>query len=164
MKPLVNKKYLLEKFDGKGGWTYVRLPEIRKDKKTQSRGIKVKGTIDGFEISKYHLMPLGQMKLFLPVRAEIRKKIKKEAGDSVHIILYEDNDLLLVPDEIMVCLHDEPAALKFFESLSESEKKYYIQWIEAAKREETKVNRLAKMIDRMLQGLKMYDQSQDKDN
>lgn len=28
MKPLVNKKYRLEKFQGKVGWTYARIPEI----------------------------------------------------------------------------------------------------------------------------------------
>ena len=26
-KPVVNKKYLLEKFPGKGGWTYAVIPE-----------------------------------------------------------------------------------------------------------------------------------------
>jgi hypothetical protein len=41
----------------------------------------VRGTIDDFEIRKYHLMPMGNGKFFLPVKAEIRKKIKKEAGD-----------------------------------------------------------------------------------
>jgi len=156
MKPLVNKKFLLERFKGKGGWTYVRLPELRKDKKTSSRSIKVKGTIDGFEISKYHLMPMAEGKLFLPVRAEIRKKIKKEEGDHVHIILYHDTDVLIVPDELQLCLEDEPGALMFFNSLSESEKKYYIQWIDGAKKEETKINRLAKTINRLQRGLKMY--------
>lgn len=28
MTPLTDKIYLLEKFSGKGGWTFVRLPEI----------------------------------------------------------------------------------------------------------------------------------------
>jgi hypothetical protein len=34
MKPLVNKKYKLEKFQGKGGWTYARIPQITQIKKT----------------------------------------------------------------------------------------------------------------------------------
>ncbi len=102
-------------------------------------------------------MPMGNGKLFLPVKAEIRKKIKKEEGDKVHVILYPDNEPLEVPGEMLLCLQDEPAALKFFNSLSESERKFYIQWIYSAKKEETKVDRLAKTIDRLLQGLKMYD-------
>lgn len=161
LKPLINKKYLLEKFQGKGGWTFARIPEIPQDKKAHFGWIKVRGTIDGYEIRKYHLMPMGNGKLFLPVKAEIRKKIKKEEGDKVHVILYPDNEPLEVPDEMLLCLQDQPAALKFFNSLSESEQKYYIQWIYSSKKEETKVDRLAKTIDRFLQGLKMYDKVSD---
>ncbi|MBC7861671.1 MAG: DUF1905 domain-containing protein [Bacteroidia bacterium] len=157
MKPLVNKKYLLEKFHGKGGWTFARIPEIVKDKKTSFGWVKVRGTIDGYEIRKYHLMPMGNGKLFLPVKAEIRKKIGKKEGDKVHIILYPDNEPLEVPEEMLVCLQDEPRALKFFNSISESEQKYYIQWVYSAKKEETKIDRLAKTIDRLLMGMKMYD-------
>ena len=103
-------------------------------------------------------MPMGNGKLFLPVKAEIRKKIKKEEGDKVHIILYPDTEPLEVPEEMLLCLQDEPTALKFFKSLSESERKFYIQWIYSAKKEETKVERLAKTIDRLMKGLKMYEQ------
>ena len=102
-------------------------------------------------------MPMGKGKLFLPVKAEIRKKIKKEAGDKVHVILYPDNEPLKIPKEMLLCLQDEPKALTFFNSLSESEQNYYIQWIYSAKKDETKVERLANTIDKLLQGLKMYD-------
>lgn len=156
-KPLVNKKYLLEKFPGKGGWTFARIPDITQDKKAPFGWRKVKGTIDGYEIRKYHLMPMGEGKLFLPVKAEIRKKIKKQEGDLVHIILYPDNEPLETPEEMLLCLTDEPQALKFFHSLSESERKFYIQWIYSAKKEETKIDRLAKTINRLVKGMKMYD-------
>lgn len=157
MKPLVNKKYLLEKFPGKGGWTFARIPEIAQDKKAHFGWVKVRGTIDGFEIKKYHLMPMGDGKLFLPVKAEIRKKIKKAECDYVHVILYPDNEPLDVPEEMILCLKEEPKALKFFESISESEKQNYIKWIYSAKKEETKINRLAESINRLLKGMKMYD-------
>ena len=157
MKPLVNKKYVLEKFHGKGGWTYARIPEIKKDKKSPFGWRKVKGSIDGYEIKKYHLMPMGTGILFLAVKAEIRKKIKKDEGDYVHVILYPDNDPLEVPEEMLICLRDEPSALNFFNSLSESERKFYIDWIYSAKRSETKVNRLAQAVNRLAQGLKLYD-------
>lgn len=160
-RPLVNKKYRLEKFPGKGGWTFARIPEILQDKKAHFGWVKVRGTIDGYEIRKYHLMPMGNGSLFLPVRAEIRKKIKKNAGDQVHVILFPDNEPLEVPDEMLLCLQDEPAALKFFQSLSESEQKFYIQWIYSAKKEATKIDRLAKAITRLMQGLKLYDTGED---
>ena len=90
--PLVNKDYLLEKFPGHGGWTYTEIPEIRPDKNSPFSWVKVKGSIDGFEISKYHLMPSGKGTLMLSVKSEIRKKIKKQAGDYIHVILYLDNE------------------------------------------------------------------------
>lgn len=160
-RPLVNKWYRLEKFPGKGGWTFARIPEILQDKKAHFGWVKVKGTIDGFEIRKYHLMPMGNGSLFLPVKAEIRKKIKKNAGDRVHVILYPDNEPLKVPDEMLQCLKDEPAALKFFQSLSESEQNLYVQWIYSAKKVETKVERLVKAINRLMRGLKLNDSGED---
>ena len=52
--------------------------------------VKVRGFIDEFELKQYKLMPMGAGKLFLPVNAAIRKKIKKQAGDTVKIVLYPD--------------------------------------------------------------------------
>ena len=156
-KPLTDKIYLLEKFPGKGGWTFARIPEISQDRKAHFGWVKVKGTIDGFPISKYHLMPMGEGNLFLPVKMDIRKKIRKHEGDSVHIVLYPDKDPLEIPEEMIICLRDDPAAFKFFKGLSESEKNNYIKWIYSAKKEETKINRLAKAINRLSSGKKMYD-------
>ena len=157
MKPLVDKRLKLERFQGKGGWTYARIPEVSQDKNRPFGWVKVRGSIDGYELRKYHLMPMGNGHLFLPVKAEIRKKIRKAEGDSVHVILYPDDEPLEIPDEMMLCLKDEPQALKFFLSLSESEQKYYIQWVYSARKEETKIRRLAKTIDRLVSGLKFCD-------
>lgn len=100
---------------------------------------------------------MGNGMLFLPVKAEIRKHTKKKEGDFVHVILYPDNEPLEVPEEMLMCLQDEPEALHFFKSISESEQKFYIQWIYSAKKEETKIDRLAKTINRLQKKLKMYD-------
>ncbi len=155
-KALVNKKILLEKYPGKGGWTYALLPDIRPDKKAPFGWRKVRGTIDGFEIRKYHLMPMGNGNLFLPVKAEIRKKIKKHEDDFVHIVLFADNEPMEVPEELLLCLNDEPEALQFFNSLTESEQKYYVNWIYSAKKEETKIDRMAKSINKLMKKEKFY--------
>lgn len=161
MKPLVDKKYKLEKYHGKGGWTYARIPEVVQNKDNPFGWVRVNGSIDNYELDKCTLMPMGNGGLFLPVKAEIRKKIGKEEGDWVHVILYADNTPLETPAELQICLEDEPKALKFFYSLSESERRYYINWIYSAKKEETKISRMAKTIDRLIQGLKMYDKMKD---
>lgn len=152
----------MEKYPGKGGWTYVRVPNLQGFKNLEGLKrafgfVKVKGTIDGYKISKYNIMPMKDGNHFLPVKSEIRKKIGKEAGDTVHVILFHDDEPLRAPKEFLECLADEPAALKFFRQLSDSNKKYYIDWIYEAKREETKVARMAKAVDRLAKGLKMHD-------
>lgn len=149
MKALVDNIYILEKFPGKGGWTYAAIPEVLQDKNAPFGWVKVKGSIDGYEIQSYHLMPMGNGKLFLPVKAEIRKKIKKQVGDFVHVILFADTAPALVPDEFLQCLQDEPEAFNFFKSLSESEQQLYIKWIYATKNEEVKIQRMAKSINQL---------------
>ena len=156
-KPLVNKKYKLEKFPGKGGWTYTVISEIPPDNRARFGWVKVKALIDDFELKGYHLMPMANGKLFLPVRAEIRKKIKKQAGDWVKVILFQDTEPLFIPDEFLQCLRDEPAAYKTFHSYSESSKKYYVDWIYSAKKVETQVERMAQAIDRLARGLNFTD-------
>jgi hypothetical protein len=91
-KPLVNTKYKLEKFAGKG-WLDI-CPDTRslQDKSKPFGWVKVRGSIDGYEIKKYNLMPMGDGMLFLVVRAEIRKKIKNKEGDTIHVILFPDEE------------------------------------------------------------------------
>lgn len=159
MKPLVSKKYLLERIQGKGGWTYALIPDIKQNKRKPFGMVKVKGSIDGFEIKNYNLMPMGNGNLFLPVKAEIRKQIKKKEGDYVHITLFHDNDPLEIPEELILCLQDEPMAYEYFNSLTESERNHYIQWIYTSKKEETKVNRIIKTIAQLTKRLKLHEKS-----
>ncbi|OYX82061.1 MAG: hypothetical protein B7Y83_16110 [Flavobacteriales bacterium 32-34-25] len=151
-KPLVNKKYLLEKFPGKGGWTFAIIPEILQDKKAPFGWVSVCGTIDDYELKNYKLMPMGNGKLFLPLKAEIRKKIKKEAGDYIKVILYKDNSSIEIPNELKLCLKDEPLAYDCFIKLTQGEQKTYIDWIYSAKKEQTKADRIATMINKIIKG------------
>lgn len=154
---MVNKNYKLEKFPGKGGWTYIVIAEIPPDKKQRFGWVKVKGLIDDYEIKSYRLMPMSNGKLFLPVKAEILKQIKKQGGDWVKLILFADNDPLHIPGEFLQCLRDEPSAYKTFNSFNESNKKYYVDWIYSSKKEETRIERMAEAISRLTKGLKFTD-------
>ena len=155
-KPLVNKKYKLYKYPSKGGWVYAVIEEIAPDKKAKFGWVQVSGSIDGFELKRYKLMPMGNGKLFLPVRAEIRKAISKTEGDMIHVILYADNSPIEIPQDFLLCLQDEPAAKKFFFTLTESEQQFYIKWIYEAKQEATKTKRIAESITRLLKKEKFY--------
>ena len=153
--PLVDKEYLLEKFQGKGGWTFARIPEIRQNQKAPFGWVRVRGRIDDFEIKNYNLQPMGNGNLFLPVKAEIRKKLNKKEGDYVHIILFEDNFPTEMPEELKLCLMDEPNAYETFLNLTREEQKTIIEWIYSAKTDTVKVERIAKTIDKIIIGSKI---------
>lgn len=155
--PLVDREFLIQRFPGKGGWTYVVIPEIAQDKKNPFGWVRVRGTIDAFELKQYKLMPMGAGKLFLPIRAEIRKKIGKQEGDHVHVCLYADHSELEIPVDIMECFKcAHPRLEERFRNLSEGERKGYLDWIASAKKSETRERRIATLLDRMEKGLKFY--------
>ena len=156
--PLVNNTYLLQRFPGKGGWTYAEIPEVLQNKNNPFGWVRVKGWVDDYELKQYKLMPMGDGKLFLPVKAQIRKAIGKEAGDTVKVILYADDSILEIPDEIMECFTDEPKkVLDTFLSFTEGERKSYLDWIYDAKTDETKAQRILKMMERLKKGMKYFD-------
>ena len=152
-EPLIDQNLLLERFPGKGGWTFARIPELPSGKKNHFGMQKVRGYIDDYEVEQFHLMPLGKGKLFIAVKAEIRKAIKKNAGDWVKVTLYSLEVPLPVPDDFMLCLQDEPEALKYFESLPESSKKECLNWIYAINSEEIIVDRMASAINKLAFGM-----------
>ena len=154
-KPLVDKDCLLFKTEGKGGWTFVEIPEIPMSK-TSFGMLKVKGKIDDYEFSNVHLMPIGNGHLGLAVKAEIRKKIKKQAPDTVHIIIYEDKTPLIIPEELLQCMEYEDGVLEKFESYTDGQKKAFVDWINSAKNEQTQVDRIAKTIVMVQKGEKFY--------
>ena len=151
-EPIINPRLLLERFPGKGGWTYARLPDIETGKKNHFGWQKVRGFIDGYEVKQFHLMPLGEGKLMIAVKAEIRKAINKSAGDWVDVILYSLQAPLPVPEDFQLCLQDEPLALNNFQKFSEVERKEWLDWIYAVRSEEVIIERMANAINKLVSG------------
>ncbi|MDR6940255.1 YdeI/OmpD-associated family protein [Mucilaginibacter pocheonensis] len=137
----------------KTGWTYIEIPGdvARQMKPGNKRSFRVKGKLDELPIAGMALIPIGEGNFIMALKKEICKGLRKHRGAMLRVRLEPDDDFKLnVPADLLECFEFEPEAGKFFYSLTESHRGYFIKWIDSAKTEQTRANRIGNTIDAML--------------
>ena len=150
MPPLLDDHRPLERFPGKGGWTYVDLSDLDFSSSLPFGWVIVNGRIDDYVLTRHKLLPKGNGRLFLSVRAEIRKRIKKQAGDTVHVVLHLDPVPTELPPELRDIFDAEsPDTYQRWRALPEMERRAYLLIFHSAPNERQRVASIVKLLERL---------------
>lgn len=139
--------------EGIGTWTYLDIP-LEVTQKLGTRGqIKVIGTINGHPF-RTSARPHGDGSHYIVVNRSIRDAIQAIPGDVVHVEMDRDTAprTVDVPADFITAIEADQKLRKSFDSLSYSHKKEFVDWIESAKKMETRDRRIANSVEMLRQG------------
>jgi len=152
---MVSFKAEIERFAEMGektGWTYVFIPHglANQIKPDYRKSYRVKGKIDQVEVIGLATVPMGDGDFIIALNGTLRRKLSKEKGAVVHIELEEDVTFKIeIPEDLDMCLSDEPHLIGNFMKLPKSHRNWYINWLNSAKTEPTRTKRLVKIVSAM---------------
>jgi hypothetical protein len=111
--------------------------------------VPVRCTIDG-QPFRGSIFPYGGV-YYLGVVRKVRDAIGKTFGDTVRVVLELDDEprTVAVPEDLARALAGNATAGTAFDKLSYSHKREYVDWIAAAKKDETRQRRIAKAIEKL---------------
>lgn len=136
------------------GGSFVDVP-FDVEKSFGKKRLKMVATFDGVAY-RGTLTRYGAPHYFIIIRKDIRAQIGKEVGDMVDVTVMEDLEprVVEVPTDFQSLLDARLSAKSFYEKLSYTHQKEYINWITEAKRPETRERRMLKAIEMMVAGKK----------
>jgi uncharacterized protein YdeI (YjbR/CyaY-like superfamily) len=91
-------------------------------------------------------------RFMIPLSAENREAAGLSAGDEVRVEIALDTAPreMKAPGDLAAALAASPEAEAFFDSLSFSHKRSYVDWIVGAKKDETRERRVAQAVELLL--------------
>jgi len=139
--------------EGVGTWTYLDIP-ARVSIDFGAKGqVRVRGSINGHSY-RTSARPHGDGGHYIVVNKSIRDAIGMTAGDLVHVEMDLDDAprTVEVPPDFIQAMKSDSGNSKLFNALSYSRRKEFVDWIESAKREDTRERRIAQSLEMLLEG------------
>lgn len=140
--------------EGKMKWSVINFPYSIKDVFKTNGKVAIIITMDGHEF-EHTLLP-SRNGNYLVYNEFMRRHLKKKLGDSIHITLkkYEGKRKIIIPDYILEVLNKSGILTEFINQ-PDYIKREQINFIELAKKEETKNNRLNDLVDK-IKGINLH--------
>lgn len=135
-----------------GGGAFVEVP-FDVETVFGAKRPKIKATIEGVPYRGI-LSRMGTEFHMLIILKGIREQIGKTFGDEVTITIEPDTEprVIEVPKDLMKEFKKDKEAKAFFDKLSYTHQKEYVNWINEAKKEETRHNRIIKTLEMLRKG------------
>ena len=135
-----------------GGGAFVDIP-FDVEKIFGAKKPRVRAVIEGVPYRGI-LSRMGGDQHILIILKGIREQIGKTFGDEIAITVEPDTEprVVEVPKDLAREFKKNKEAKAFFDNLSYTHRREYVNWINEAKREETRQNRIAKTIEMLKQG------------
>jgi hypothetical protein len=129
-----------------GAWTYLAIPFSVPEVFGRKGQVPVRATVNGFTF-RNSLMPRQGIHI-LGIGKEILAGAGAATGDTVQVELEFDDAprTVTAPADLKAALLRAPVQAQAFAALSYSHKKEYVDWIESAKKPETRSNRIDKAV------------------
>jgi uncharacterized protein YdeI (YjbR/CyaY-like superfamily) len=110
--------------------------------------IAVRGNVNGFPF-RSSLFPRGNGAFYMAFTKAMQEGAKAHVGDSVSVVMEPDTAprTVTVPAYLKKALKAVPVQDKRFAALSYSHRKEYVDWIDSAKKPETRAARIEKMLE-----------------
>lgn len=153
----MRQKFIAEikKHEGIDG-AYVEIPF---DVETVFGGkrVKVKAYFNGSEYRGSIVRMAGCY--IIGLTQAIRKEIRKIPGDIVTVEVEKDEEerVIEIPEDFAREMKENPSTLEYFEKLSFTNKKKYVQWILSSKKAKTRKERIQKAISMIIESERMRD-------
>jgi hypothetical protein len=138
-----------------GAWTFMDVPPAV----SQAFGIKgripVIGTVNGFAFQN-SFMPNGDGTHSMMFSKALQTGAKAGPGEHVKVVVELDTAprQIATPDDLRRALVRHKGLVATFDALAHSHRKEFIDWIESAKRPETREARIAKTVEWVAAGRK----------